>query len=191
MILNKTCRLFAAFAILFAATPASLSATDRGFSQNADWQEHWEPCFTERPGDRLFVTQGIDEIDSSLNKVIVINMIYNEFEDEAEGNAEVAELFPEGATEILYGANIMRALEDIEWVANHGCVAAQSAMGIYIGIGFGRIEARRFEQLKWTMLAAKSGFMPAQKILKDIIPESKPEDVAKARAWADAWRPSD
>ena len=45
--------------------------------------------------------------------------------------------------------------------------------------------------LKWMMLAEESGSAFAQDALKKNIWKYSAEDIATARAWADAWRPSD
>jgi hypothetical protein len=58
-------------------------------------------------------------------------------------------------------------------------------------MGLGRIPTEWLESLKWMMLAEKYGFAPAQETLKKMMPAYSTEEIAEARAWVDAWRPSD
>jgi hypothetical protein len=175
--------LYAVFAALLAAEPASLSAAEptaelaegRAYLQSDELQEHWQPCFKDRPADRIAATRGLGTL---------LELI------EVAQNAVDRKTYEEKAA-ALYGAKISRMFDDFESVANHGCGAAQAVIAVYYMVGVGRFRADRLESLKWIMLAEKSGFAPAQEYLGKMIPSYYAEEITEARAWVDAWRPSD
>lgn len=95
-----------------------------------------------------------------------------------------------GSVALRDRAKLMRIADDFESVANHGCSGAQAMMGAFRGIGLGR-RADWLEALKWLMLAEKPGFAPVQELLINLNSDFNPEDIATARAMAEAWRPGD
>ena len=178
---NFSLLLCAVFAALLAAAPASLSAAEptaelaegRAYLQSDELQEHWQPCFKDRPADRIAATRGLGTL---LELIEVAQNAVDRKTDEEKAAA-------------LYGAKISRMFDDFESVANHGCGAAQAVIAVYYMVGVGRFRADRLESLKWIMLAEKSGFAPAQEYLKREMSNYHAEDIATARAMADAWRP--
>ncbi len=94
-------------------------------------------------------------------------------------------------TTMLSSALTKEMIGDFKVAANHGCGPAQILMAFFYWSGLGPIRADKSESLKWIMLAEKSGYMPARYALVNMIPKYSNNDVAKAREWVEAWRPSD
>ena len=201
MSMLKIRHLVAALAVILIAAPVSLSATEpaaeRAYSKSALWQEHWEPCLKDYPADRIVAMRGMDTMGEIIEEVRTAIKI---FITESDEDAELAEdaVDYEQRIENIVGemaafqdsAKMKRMVDDIESVANHGCGVAQAMMGIYRFVGLGR-RVDWFESLIWMMLAEDSGFEPTQDFMNNIISNSDAEDIATARAMADAWRPSD
>lgn len=192
---------FAALAVILAAAPASLSATEPTAerintespidTESAAWQEHWEPCFKDRPADRIAAMRGLNAISELFEKMADAGEALLALRGDATRDEWMLEVeIPEEYTEIIEGAKMKRALGDIESVANRGCGAAQAAMGEFRGWNLGR-QAEWLEALEWMMLAEISGYAPVQEALKREMSFHDAEDIAEARAWVDAWRPSD
>ena len=181
--MHKTRLLLAAFAAMLIAAPASLSATEPAAghvnTQSAEWREHWEPCFKERPADRIAALRGVGAWNELLVEVLT--------GDVAGTNAGLHEEM----AAFRDGARINRIFEDLKSVANNGCAAAQNMTAIIYGLIYIRRGVEGPEWLKWMMLAEKSGSLTAQVFLKENIWKYSVEEVATARAWVDAWRPSD
>ncbi|MBT4428201.1 MAG: hypothetical protein HOJ07_10440 [Rhodospirillaceae bacterium] len=114
----------------------------------------------------------------------------NIVQQNAAGAISDEKLYAE-VTALLRGARMNRIIDDLVSVANHGCGAAQAMTAKISSLIRSRKRKADPESLKWMMLAEKSGYTPAQASLEILMPYFKPEEIAEARAWVDAWRPSD
>jgi hypothetical protein len=189
---HRICLYFAAIAVLLSAAPASSPAAERANTNSVVLEENWEPCFNDRPADRIVAMRGMGEMDELLKQMLKLGgPILAAMADDAVGDMNVMEIIPEEFIALLYGEKMNRALGDIESVANHGCGAAQAMISVYSRMGLGRIRTDWLESLKWMMLAEKYGFAPAQETLKKMMPVYSTEEITEARAWVGAWRPSD
>jgi len=189
---HRICLLFAAIAVLLSAAPASSPAAEHANTDSIVLEEYWEPCFTGRPADRIVAMRGMGAIDELLEQMLKLGGPFiAAMADGAVGDMKVIENIPEEFTALLFGTRMNRALGDIESVANHGCGAAQAMISVYSRMSLGRIRTDWLESLKWMMLAEQSGFAPAQKAVKKMMPAYSAEEIAEARAWADDWRPSE
>jgi len=187
--------LIAAQASSSAAEPARESAAEpaAGYidTQSATWLEYWEPCFKDRPADRIAAMRGLNAMVELFEEMAVAGEVLLALRGDATHREWMMEVeIPEEYTKIMEGAKTKRALDDIELVANYGCGAAQAVMGELRGRGLGGIE-EWLESLKWMMLAEKSGFAPIQEALKREMSYHDAEDIATARAWVNDWRPSE
>lgn len=193
--MHKTRFFFAILAVILIAAPAFLSAEQpaTGYidTQSADWQDYWEPCFQARPGDRIVAMRGLNAMIKLFEEMADAGKALLALQGDATRSEWTMEdEIPEEYIEIMVGAKMTQALDDFEMVANHGCGAAQAAMGEFKGRNFGG-QAERLEALEWMLLAEKSGYAPVQEALKREMSFHDSEEIAEARAWVDAWRPSD
>ena len=173
--MHKIYILFAAIAAILITAPLSLGAAERAYLQSTVWEDQWEPCFKDRPADRIV----------SMRAIEAAHELYEDIQNAVDQNID------EETAAALHGAKMNRMLDDFQSVANHGCGVAQAMMAMFYKTDVGRIREDRLESLKWMSLAVKSGSVPAQNILKRMLPDYSAEDITTARAWVDAWRPSD
>lgn len=136
--------------------------------------------------------RGLDgwiEINEKMRNATDRLPLASNFDDEDDAKV-IQEIFEEIAA-IKKGAKMNEVLDDFKLVANHGCVPAQAMTAEVYGMLQKHRGVEGTEWLKWMMLAGKSGMALVQSTLKENIWKYSAEDIAKARMWADAWRPSD
>ncbi|MBT5777770.1 MAG: hypothetical protein HOI02_00015 [Rhodospirillaceae bacterium] len=189
----KISLLFATLAAILIVAPATLSATEpdaeRVNIQSAEWQEHWEPCFSDRPADRVASLRGWNtyiELFEELEKRFLAATV-----DDAEDGSQLAASIVLELGAIWKNPKIGGALDDFESVANHGCGPAQAMTAMIYGNIYRSRGVDGPDWLKWMMLAELSGYARARDALKNEIWKYSAEEIAEARAWVDAWRPSD
>jgi TPR repeat protein len=188
-------RLFiATLAVVLIAAQASSSAAEpvtqpesslaalRAYLQSGEWEKHREPCFTDRPAGWAAEMRGL--------AVWIEYFEYRKTTDTGEEAKTAGDIATE-MTALIGSARMNQMIDDFELGANHGCGAVQAMMALFYRAGFGRIRANRIEALKWIMLAEKSGYIPAQYVQEIFMLDYSAEEIAKARAMADDWHPSD
>ena len=149
---------------------------------SAEWHQDWEPCFKDRPADRIVAMRMLD---------VVVG--FHDYRQTAGtgGKAKTSRATAEEMAAWIGSARVKQMIDDIELLANHGCGVAQAGFALFYWVGFGPIRADGTESLKWLMLAQEAGYEAARNGLESFMPDYTPEEIAKARALAEAWRPSD